>query len=119
MNRMSQKTRVVNMRNYRGECVYIGRAGQGYDGYFGNPVILRRESDRDKVLSEYADYFFARMEADPEFAARIHALKGQVLACFCKPRRCHGDVIAAYLDLDEPDEEDDDEHWLERIPDTE
>jgi hypothetical protein len=26
------------------------------------------------------------------------ALRGKVLACFCRPRSCHGDVIVAWLE---------------------
>lgn len=77
--------------------VYIGRAGKGHDGYFGNPIKLEHESERDKVLGRYRDYFYKRLESDPEFKRRIHELRGKILGCFCKPLKCHGDVIAEYL----------------------
>ena len=49
-------TRVVNIR-YE-ECdVYIGRAGKGCDGYFGNPYYLGKDGDRDEVLVKYKRYF--------------------------------------------------------------
>ena len=63
-----KQTEVVNIRHAACD-VYIGRAGHGEDGYFGNP-----------------------------FRQRIHALKGKRLGCFCKPYPCHGDIIKEYLD---------------------
>ncbi len=80
-------TRVVNLRKEPFD-VYIGRAGHGYDGYFGNP---------SKTVREFETYFFTRLINDPEYKQRVHALNGKTLGCFCKPKHCHGDVIALYL----------------------
>lgn len=77
--------------------VYIGRKGKGVDGYFGNPYRLKKGEQKGASLSRYEDYFYKRLETDPEFARRIRSLKGKVLVCFCKPRPCHGDVIVEYL----------------------
>jgi O-acetyl-ADP-ribose deacetylase (regulator of RNase III) len=96
-------TTVANL--YKSEYdVYIGRAGKGQDGYFGNPHpvgkpcpicgITHKKGDAAKA---YQETFDARIEVDPIFRRRIHALKGKVLGCFCKPGPCHGDVIANYL----------------------
>ncbi len=90
-------TRVVNLYKESYE-VYIGRAGKGQDGYFGNPFQLRSESQREEVLQKYRDYFYKRIEEDPEFLRRVLELKGKVLGCFCKPRLCHGDIIKEFLD---------------------
>jgi hypothetical protein len=38
------------------------------------------------------------MLIDTEFTRRIHELKDKTLGCFCKPKACHVDVIAEYLD---------------------
>jgi len=46
----------------------------------------------------FADYFYERLASDPEFRERVLALRGKTLGCFCKPRACHGDVIANYLE---------------------
>ena len=89
-------TRVVNIR-YNLYDVYIGRAGHGQDGYFGNPFPLEDETQRFEVLAQYREYFYKRLAEDPEFKRRIHELRGKVLGCFCKPKTCHGDIIAHYL----------------------
>ncbi len=88
-------TRVVNLRRERYD-VYIGRAGKGQDGYFGNPFTVREHGH--KALDLYRDYFLRRLETDGGFRARVLALRGKTLGCFCKPGPCHGDVIAAWVD---------------------
>lgn len=87
------KTTVVNI--YRDEYeVYIGRAGKGKDGYFGNPY---HTGDRDFILKQFKEYFYSRIKTDRTFAKRVLSLKGKTLGCFCSPKRCHGDIIADYL----------------------
>jgi len=90
------KTVAVNLKNEKYD-VYIGRAGRGQDGYFGNPFILSAGQSRGASLDKYRAYFFERLKTDPEFRRRIHGLKGKTLGCFCKPYPCHGDIIAEYL----------------------
>lgn len=89
-------TKVVNLRK-EGYDVYIGRAGHGLDGFFGNPFRLDREEQRDDVLEKFEEYFYKRLNNDPEYKQRILSLKGKRLGCFCKPKACHGDIIAEYL----------------------
>lgn len=90
MNKDTQ-TKVVNI--YRdGYDVYIGRAGKGQDGYFGNPFRLAPGGAKGSTLERYREYFYNRLAEDPEFKRRIHKLKGRRLGCFCKPHACHGDI---------------------------
>lgn len=92
------KTTVVNLRAAPFD-VYIGRAGRGQDGYFGNPfAIVPGRQTREQAIARYAEWFANAVENDPAFRARVLALRGKRLGCFCKPAACHGDVIAAYLD---------------------
>ena len=92
----SRRTRVVNLRKDKYD-VYIGRAGRGQDGYFGNPFPLGKQP-RGATIERYREYFLNRLRTDEQFARRIRELKGKTLGCFCKPHPCHGDVIAQYLD---------------------
>lgn len=93
----TKETRVVNI-NKESYDIYIGRAGRGQDGYFGNPVRLENGAPKGSTLENYKSYFMNRLENDPQFKQKVHALKGKVLGCFCKPGPCHGDIIKAYLD---------------------
>jgi Domain of unknown function (DUF4326) len=49
------------------------------------------------AVQRFQRYFVDRIEKDSEFKRRILALKGKRLGCFCKPKACHGDVIADWL----------------------
>lgn len=92
-------TKVVNI--YQEEYdVYIGRAGRGSTGYFGNPFTLGGGA-RGSTIEKYKIYFYNRLKNDPEFKEKILALKGKTLGCFCKPKACHGDIIADYLDYED------------------
>lgn len=96
----STRTTVVNLRAAPYD-VYIGRAGRGEDGYFGNPFTVAQHGAR--AIELFRDsYFLPRLERTPTFRGRVLALRGKRLGCFCKPRPCHGDVIAAWIDAQPP-----------------
>lgn len=86
-------TVVVNLRSEPYD-VYIGRAGKGQDGYYGNPFSRKDCSD---PIGEFRKYFNKRIEKDTQYRKNIFKLQGKRLGCFCKPRECHGDVIADFL----------------------
>ena len=90
-------TRVVNIRKEAYD-VYIGRAGKGQDGYFGNPFRLKQDMIRGGTLAGFREYFYRRLVNDAEYRRRVHELQGKTLGCFCKPHPCHGDIIKEYLD---------------------
>jgi hypothetical protein len=103
------ETTVVNIKTDAFD-VYIGRAGHGYDGYFGNPIRFGHKccvcgqvhvdngQGRDDLLACYKQWLWRRLNTDDEFRARVAGLQGKKLGCFCKPKKCHGDVIKAWLD---------------------
>ena len=91
------ETSVVNLRREAFD-VYIGRAGKGQDGYFGNPFTVR-EHGAD-ALALFKTYFEERLATDEEFHRRVLELHGKRLGCFCKPGPCHGDVIAEWVDAE-------------------
>lgn len=88
--------RAVNVKQENYD-VYIGRAGHGQSGYYGNPIKRNYDERPGSTLARYKKYFDARLQTDPLFKERIKALKGLKLGCFCKPNPCHGDIIAAYV----------------------
>lgn len=100
-------TTVVNLHHGDAYDVYIGRAGRGHDGYFGNPV---RRGIRCSICGDvheaaaatipcFIEYFQSRLASDPTYRARVLGLQGKRLGCFCAPARCHGHVIAAWTDM--------------------
>ena len=86
-------TTVVNLYREAYDA-YIGRSGKGQAGYFGNPFS---GPNRDENIVRFEEYFYKRLKTDPEYRKRILALKDKRLGCFCKPKPCHGDIIAKYL----------------------
>jgi hypothetical protein len=89
------RTTVVNIRAEDYE-IYIGRKGKGEDGYYGNPFDMRNFS-RNECLERYQEWFYQRIKSDSVFRENILSLRGKVLGCFCKPKDCHGDIIAEYV----------------------
>lgn len=103
-------TIVVNMKLNEDFDAYIGRAGRGWGGVFGNP------HRGPGAIERFRTYFLERVERDAEFRQAVLALRGRAkpgqplrLACFCAyaggitgsrpvPYICHGQVIAAWLD---------------------
>lgn len=91
------ETIVVNLRRQEFD-VYIGRAGRGFDGYFGNPYTVREHGT--DAIELFRDYFQNRLATDEEFHRRVRELAGKRLGCFCKPGPCHGDIIAEYVNAE-------------------
>lgn len=91
-------TRVIGTSQGFWDC-YIGRAGKGEDGYFGNPFPVSMTGSIEESVRRYRDYFNHRIAYDAEFLSRVMDLRGKVLGCpgNCKPGPCHGDVIVAFL----------------------
>lgn len=106
-----KRTKVVNIRQENYE-VYIGRSGRGMDGYFGNPFKLLPGMVRGETLDRFREYFYKRLQTDPEFKKRIDSLQGKTLGCFCKPYPCHGDIIKEYLDSQLTTTEQSKKHYL-------
>lgn len=99
------KTKVVNLKHAPFD-VYIGRAGHGESGLFGNPIKKggRCQECGDvhetggATLSCFEKYFMRRVSSDADFRQEVLALRGKTLGCFCEPRPCHGRIIASYVD---------------------
>ena len=68
-------------------------------GPFGNPY---HGGDKSKAIARFRTYFYARVARDPEFRARVLALRGKRLGCHCAPRPCHGMIIVNWLKEQQP-----------------
>lgn len=82
------KTRVVHCRRAPYD-VYIGRPSP-----WGNPFEIDRDGTRTEVIAKYEQYILAT----PSLLDKVGALAGKVLGCWCRPRACHGDVLARLAD---------------------
>lgn len=60
--------------------------------------------DRDTAIEKYSEYFDIMYGGDKDFKAavdeiyeRYKAGEDVYLGCYCKPKRCHGDIIVDKL----------------------
>lgn len=64
--------------------VYIGRPSK-----WGNPFVVGPHT-REEAISKYEEW----IQTQDWLLKDIHELKGKILGCFCKPKSCHGDILA-------------------------
>ena len=83
--------------------VYIGRAclgmPKGEVSVWGNPFVMKNQTEleRHRVTEEYRQWIYSQ----PELIQRIQKeLKGKVLGCWCAPKQCHGNILAAIANSD-------------------
>jgi hypothetical protein len=84
----------LNIEPMRDGDVYIGRAGKGQDGYFGNPFRLNPGESSGATIERFEVYARGRIANDSTFRIRVKELYGKRLFCFCDPKPCHGHVLA-------------------------
>lgn len=71
----------------------------------GNPFKMFNESERDSVCDQFEIYFEKQILANqPIIMAELRKIKKLAqdktvfkLGCHCKPKRCHADTIAYFL----------------------
>lgn len=84
--------------------VYIGRAVSSKNlpaSKWGNPFRVTAEMPREQAIEQYRAYLLR----NSELMAALPELRGKVLACWCSPRACHGDVLLELANREEsPDE---------------
>lgn len=90
---------VVHLRRSKGQIVqncdvYIGRACQmgGWkltSSKWQNPFSVK-EFGRDEALERYRKYVESN---EKNLLDDLHELSGKRLGCWCKPLRCHGDIL--------------------------
>ena len=86
--------------------VYIGRAIKCWPASpLANPFHIGPGTNRYKALALYREWLHKRIDAgDPSIIKELERIKtlsreGDVrLVCWCKPKRCHGDIICEILE---------------------
>lgn len=86
--------------------IYIGRAGIVFingerfpkkSSIFCNPFKIGKDGDRNQVLEKYQEYILSKLENDSNFRGELSRLKDKNLGCWCKPEKCHGDILIKLL----------------------
>ena len=65
--------------------VYIGRPSK-----WGNPFVVGKDGTRKEVIEKYRAWIIDQ----PDLMKALPELEGKVLGCWCKPKTCHGDILA-------------------------
>lgn len=69
--------------------VYIGRPSK-----WGNPFVVGKDGTREEVIEKFEKYLLSS-----PLMTQLHELKGKILACWCSPKACHGDVLLRYASM--------------------
>jgi len=64
--------------------IYIGRGSK-----WGNPFKIGIHGGRDEVISKYE----AHIMSNYDLINDLQELDGKILGCWCKPKKCHGDIL--------------------------
>jgi hypothetical protein len=85
----------VNLRNYRGKCIYVARPS-----ILGNPFVIGKDGDRPMVNRRYRRWLWNELQRGygPVFdeihrLARLAKASDLTLGCWCVPQPCHGFII--------------------------
>jgi hypothetical protein len=82
-------TFVRNRKEYSGPGIYCGHGTP-----FGNPFVIGLDGTRTEVLEKFEEYWLAKPDRFLVLARK--RLRGQILICWCYPRRCHCDFLAEW-----------------------
>ena len=90
-------TKVIHVRQHIAEGrpatdVYIGHRSNRFglaESIWANPHYKDDCTQEEKV-----ERFEVYLKTRPDLLARVHEVKGNRLVCWCKPKACHGDVLA-------------------------
>lgn len=69
--------------------IYIGRPSK-----WGNPFQIGKDGTRDEVIEKFKNWIITQ----PKLLDDLHEIKGKTLGCWCKPKRCHGDVLVELIE---------------------
>jgi hypothetical protein len=93
-------TRVINIKTLEPYDVYIGNLVRFHPERYpqtkwGNPYSkYLKKYGREKVIKMHREYLFDNLG----LLTQINELKGKILGCWCKPAKCHGDILAELAD---------------------
>lgn len=75
------------------DAVYVGRPTK-----YGNPYSIGAHGNREQVIVQFQRWWYAPEQE----ALRLEAfreLRGRDLVCWCAPKHCHAEVIAAFVNV--------------------
>jgi hypothetical protein len=91
-----KQTKIVHLKKEPYD-VYIGRPSKWGNPYSHKEGTLAefRVKNRAEALEKYEKYL---LENETLFNSLIE-LQGKTLGCWCKPNKCHGDILVKWSNL--------------------
>lgn len=97
-----------NLKEWCEDCnnIYIGRKGVVFidkirfpyeSSIWANPFKITKESGRDECIEQYEKYIRKKI-IDENLIEELLKLKGKKIGCWCKPEKCHGDVLLKLIE---------------------
>lgn len=78
---------VVNIKNKEKYDVYIGRPSK-----WGNPFVVGKHGVRGECVELHKNWL---LYGEGQYLLKdLHELKGKILGCYCRPSKCHGDILS-------------------------
>jgi len=71
---------------------------------WGNPFKIGKDGDRTDVIVKFdlwlngKDFVDFKQPKLQKILNNIDQLDGQTIACWCKPRECHGDIYVKFIE---------------------
>ena len=81
-------TRIVHCKKESYD-ICIGRPSK-----WGNPFQIGKDGTREEVIEKFRNWILTQ----PNLLKDLHEIKGKTLGCWCKPKRCHGDVLVELIE---------------------
>ena len=100
--------RVVNIRDWFSvDMVYVGRKSRKFKGsVLRNDYRIGRDGNREEVIKKYKKWVWKKYNEGGKVRREIDRLvekvingEDVVLGCWCKPKKCHGDVLRDLIDF--------------------
>lgn len=78
--------------------LYIGRGGGRYErSKWANDFIIGVHGDRQQCINLYREKLKREIAAGRITIEELAALDGETFGCHCKPKPCHGYVLAEFV----------------------
>ncbi len=87
--------------------VYIGRATVPFPtgSMWANEFRIGRDGNRTEVIAKFREWVLHSSSLSAQWMREhVHELRGKRLGCWCRPKACHGQVLAEMADAIKEDE---------------
>ena len=89
--------KVINKRHLSGGKMPEGARYIGRPSRWGNPFKLGRDGNRDEIMDKYAEWLAERLNDETFRKELLKLSKATALVCWCKPEKCHGDLLVGAM----------------------